>query len=111
MRAISTIILRAVSALSAAFLVGYVRTILELMPIRPDPGWHIVFEPKVVAYYDYESSTPGGFQFEPFFPPAFDLPEDSAQVFSLPCWIVASLSASILMCTCVCLIGQWRRNK
>ena len=117
MRPFRAIVLTAASALSLLFLIGYARTIQQLRPVRPDPGLLILFEPATVVYYDYESATRGGLQFAPFFPPAFDLPLDSVQVLRVPNWIVAVLSAGVVVYTAALLFegggdaGRTRRSR
>ena len=89
MRAIHTAVLLGLTACSILFVFGYVRTIYWLHIVRSDPRILIVFEPSAVAFFDYECEGRRGFQFDPYFPPAFDLPEDSVQLFRVPCWLVA----------------------
>ncbi len=110
MRPFRAIVLTAASALSLLFLIGYARTIQQLRPVRPDPGLLILFEPATVVYYDYESATRGGLQFAPFFPPALDLPLDSVQVLRVPNWIVAVLSAGVVVYTGSAFIRGRRRR-
>jgi hypothetical protein len=99
MRAVGNTVLAALMIGSILFLIGYGRNVYSLHIVRPDPGIRIIFEPRVDAFFDYENDEHPGFHLNLYFPPEFENPLDSVQVFQVPCWLVAAAAICTMVYT------------